>query len=950
MKSSKNNHALLIVLLGVTLALLAYPATSIAKPSLLADKDPVNAAWRRAQESGVYHFSTTVVETTHPAPTVANVGRSSRKEQIYLEGETNLPERALQMMLWQNGGNLAQSKDGVEVRIAGDQAYGREIGGNWQEIDDFSGAFAPGNDLMAYLVGARNVRESASQRVSESARLESRITQYAFDFNGPAVASYIRDQLEDHLREQGELPAGLTLDVSNQYRDAVGGGEVWIDQDGLPLRLTVHIEYPQKQNGERVETDIQTDFANFDRQRLAAAERPMGRLTGALNLPRTAGDWRHAGLNIGLWVSTLGLVLLVITNKSKRVYAAFIIAIIFSMLVTPLLQSHHTHAFYQRTAAQRAAHEQRQEEQQASREAREELYGSNWNPHANPVQVSKYASMQVASERNPELANLPLAYSRLANSEDEPDPDSDDDGDGLTYAQEDRLGTDHDEKDTDGDQITDNVEVDGFRYAGKMWYLNPLDPDTNNDGLLDSQECPQQAREDENSLSPTDVCQDTDNDDIPDAFDRDNDNDGVPDRVDLSPFNQMDDDGDAFDDDRPLLLQVGDLQVDKPVFVDFQLRPQDEEHLWYALNVLDWPSGDERGQIQRKSGNDSTFADVAEEGQDVADNSDNGDMRLIPMLEIEIPYKDGHYGNLPVKEGAPVTRTDEITLGQWLDTDKLDPYGISVRKMNNDGDLVAYVPLSLVQDETGGDRVAFTGRMHYWPTITDTETVDWGLTQKVRVIWLVHALTDYKDEDGEWVLDDPQVIRAYPEAWTLTGLAVREDHGLDVAITYEDPENDESLEYDDPLWAVAGGLEASFLVGRDEDDDGERDITVAEIDARFSITTSATITERFGISTTIELETEAFAYDHEGFITHIMMTETKKILSDTFTAYVDQGADAVTLLFSREDRARTANLDGGDDIVTIQGNQITLKLDPDDVDVQINAYLGWGPFRYEDDE
>jgi len=418
----------------------------------------------------------------------------------------------------------------------------------------------------------------------------------------------------------------------------------------------------------------------------------------------------------------------------------------------------------------------------------------------------------------------------------------------------------------------------------------------------------------------------------------------------------MDADGAPFDDESPLLLQVDDLEADKPVFVDFQLRPQKEEHLWYALNVLDWPSGDENAQIQRKTGNDSTFADLPGGDASIEPNSDNGDMRLIPMLEIEIPFKEGHYGNLPVKEGAPLTRTDGITLGQWLDDSKLAPYGIGVRPMNDDGDLVAYVPLSLVQDETGGDRVAFTARMHYWPTIdggevtTKTETADWGLTQKVRMVWLVQMLNDHQDEDGEWVTDVTQVVRAYPEAWTLTGLAVREDHGLDVAITYEDPGQDDDLRYDDPLWALADGLQASFVVGRDQDDDGERDITIAEIDARFSLSSSATITERFGISTTIGLETETYAYDHRDFIAHIMMTETKQILSDTFTSYVDQGADAVTLLFSQETRARVANLDGQDDIVTIQENQLELKLDQDAVPLQTTALLNWAPFRLEEGE
>ena len=935
----------LFIALAMALVLLAYPATNPATASPFMDRDPVQAAWRRAQESGVYHFSTTVVETTHPAPTLANVGSGSRQQRLYLEGETNLPERALRMMLWQNGGSVIKPRDGVEVRIEGDDAYGRQIGGLWQEIDNFSGAFAPGNDLMVYLAGARNVRESASQRVGESANQRdsyaSRLTHYVFDFNGPQVAAYVRDQLEDHLREQGELPAGLHLDTPDQFREAIGEGEVWIDDDGLPLRLTIHLEYPQQRNGERVEADIQTDFSDFDRARLASAERPLGRLTGWLGLPRTPDGWRRVRLNAGMGLSVLGLLAFIVAyRKSKRVYAAFVVAIIFSMVVTPLLQSHQVYAFGQKQAARQTKYKQQQKEQKAAQEAQEALYSSHWNPHGDPLQIADFR-----------LRNNDPKSELSSPQSDEPDPDSDDDGDGLTYAQEMRLGTDPDEKDSDGDQITDDVEVAGFWYSNKMWYLNPLEPDTNNDGQLDGTECLQQVRENKDSLSPHGICQDTDKDGVPDAFDRDNDDDSVPDRVDLSPFNKMDNDGESFDADDPLLLQVDDLEANKPVFVDFQLRPQTEKHLWYALNVLDWPSGDEHAQIQRQTGNDSTFADVAEAGQSIPANSDNGDVRLIPMLEIEIPYKDGHYGNLPVKENAPVTRTDEITLGQWLDTSKLVPYGVAVRPMNDDGDLVVYVPLNLVQDETGGDRVAFSARMLYWPTITTTtQTADWGLTQKVRVVWLVHMLTDRQDEDGEWVLDTPQVVRAYPEEWYLTGLAVREDHGLDVGITYEDPVNDDDLQYDDPLWALAEGLEASFVAGRDEDDDGERDITVAEIDARFSITSSATITERFGISTTIELETETYSYAHEDFIAYIVMTETKKILSDTFTSYVDQGADAVTLLFSQESRARVANLDGEDDTVTIAGHQLTLKLDQDAIPVQTNAYINWAPFRYEEDE
>ena len=83
--------------------------------------------------------------------------------------------------------------------------------------------------------------------------------------------------------------------------------------------------------------------------------------------------------------------------------------------------------------------------------------------------------------------------------------------------------------------ITDTLEVEGFTYAGKQWYLDPTNPDTNNDGLIDSVECPALV----DVAHPTeadfrDEC-DSDQDGIPNLFEDDNDNDGVPDRVDLAP-------------------------------------------------------------------------------------------------------------------------------------------------------------------------------------------------------------------------------------------------------------------------------------------------------------------------------------------------------------------------------------------------------------------------------
>jgi len=232
-------------------------------PGASSPADQIQAAWRRAQEAGAYRFATDIVQTTYPAPRLTNVGRSSRQDTLYIEGETNLPDRTMQIVLWQDGGSLLNPRDGVEIRIEGDQAYGRQIGGTWQEVDDFSGAFAPGQDLMAYLAGAKNVKREDVKREDLDSRFTHHASRFTFDVDGPAFGAYLRDQLERHLIEKGELPAGLTLDVSNEYRAVIGQGEVWIDEAGLPLRLRVHLEYPQDPNGERIAADIKTDFSDF---------------------------------------------------------------------------------------------------------------------------------------------------------------------------------------------------------------------------------------------------------------------------------------------------------------------------------------------------------------------------------------------------------------------------------------------------------------------------------------------------------------------------------------------------------------------------------------------------------------------------------------------------------------------------------------------------------------
>ena len=123
----------------------------------------------------------------------------------------------------------------------------------------------------------------------------------------------------------------------------------------------------------------------------------------------------------------------------------------------------------------------------------------------------------------------------------------DNDGDGLTNSQEDALGTDRNNSDSDGDGISDGAE------AG----TNPADPtDTDHDGIPDVFE-----------------AGDSDNDGTPDAADVDSDNDGIADSVEAGadPMNPVDTDNDGtpdyLDDDSdgdgvPDALEVGSTPSD----------------------------------------------------------------------------------------------------------------------------------------------------------------------------------------------------------------------------------------------------------------------------------------------------------------------------------------------------------------------------------------------------
>ncbi len=728
-QSRRFRIGLLVVICGILAATLRWAPVQIAsaeagpvaqlRNSVWAtgvdrfSADPLTAAWEQAQDAGSYSFTSDVVQVTIPAPTISNVGRPSRTEQLYLEGQSDLDAAALEFQLWTEGGSVHAPESGLSVRAADGKSYTRQGTDDWQESSSFSDDIAPAGDFMAYLAAARDITAHEPET-----RAGITFTRYSFQIDGPTFAAFARNQMEAAMRARGELPNGVQFEVSSYYHDMTGNGELWVRENGLPLRQILNIRFPE-QNDESVQAQIKVDFSHFGQTRYVGGEfvqvDPAAGAGSAVSFAAISNTLRRQAPAFGSILALLpimGLAALVVVYRRRRtLQVALSLAVIASMLVGPILSTLQLTSFLNTQTARAAEQSAAQQESAMLSELRSMDAAPQFNPHQNPLAVaSAAAALAPSTVGSAAPANAPtLQTSGLVTVEN---PNADADQDGLNDFVEQRVGTSAVLADTDGDRIPDKVEVDGFTFNNQQWYPNPLEADSNGDGIADTLE----YDVDENNQPD-----DTDNDKVPDLFDNDNDGDGIPDRIDLAPFAKS---SITYKESNPLLLKVENLSNSAvPTFVDFQLRPSTAEQLQVAENLLDWPQ-DSKGQIQ-----------------DIDDQQE--DMTLLPMLEIRIP------------NGADMLPAESA----------LEPYGIRVLNDETADGKVAYVPLNLVTDPQSGERVAFSGRMLYLPQSA------WQQAHSVRLVWVVQVANDYAcapsdagyDATKGYCANQPQIVHRYYE-------------------------------------------------------------------------------------------------------------------------------------------------------------------------------------------
>ncbi|MCP4544812.1 MAG: DUF11 domain-containing protein, partial [Chloroflexi bacterium] len=964
MSNRIHTPSFLLKLIVVGLILLYFwPSLTVSLP--LTDQQRLERAWHDAGDIGRFQYHTNVIQIIHPTARLSNAGRHSTTKHFSASGMIDHIDHDLQLKLWSPGTN----RDGIELEIKDGLAYGRvKATDDWTLVDDNTiDLFAPGGDPLGFLIAAENVQETeiGEQEVEEIITnprfllLEGQPSaHYSFDINGPQYAEHIRRQMEDQLRREGELPVGLNLGVSKQYVDMKASGELWLNSDGLPVGQMIRIQFPpERGESDWLEAEISTTFYGWEqkgKERNQASlflarfvDDPLTSLRNGLqSLPPEKLETIRFSLFFGL-IST-GLALLFITYyRSPRFYGALVIAVIFSMLVTPLLQSGQVLAFSRRMQAKQLEAEQQQQATQAAETQKAQATGRNFNPSVNPLTVGNRESEN----------RIPNSHSLMRNLQTSCDltiSDGDCDSDGLSNGVEQyELGTDPEEVDSDGDYISDATEVEGFTFNNQQWYLNPLDPDSNGDSLLDGTECPELV--DVNPISDTldtdfspGICANTDTDTTPDVFDMDNDGDGVPDGVDSSP-NYTGDLTTVAQEQFDLSLAGHDYANERSLVVEFELRPTDPDHIFLANNVYDWPDKDTEGQIMRVLTNTLTDADID------SDKASYGDVMVVPVLEIKIPAPDDNphnpSGGLPVI----ITYTNDITSGtdlsDWLDEDTLDEYGISVIQDKDDGTLYAYLPLSQLEDDVGDTPVALTAQMYYRP-----QDADWGTDHEVRLVWLVEALVDSCDTSsdsytgdydtwcanyGNWT-SDLTVIQSYYEDFYITGLSVREDYSFDLTVIAQDDAL--SQYYENYLWQLADGLQATFGEGLLVTDTQRFDID--EISTRFGPdSTYATGDEKLWDIPAGTFSLENGSYDDQvSGLEALIYDHIPNLLDSTYSS--PNTDDVVTLLTAREEVYKTNSL--ADDDTTISFSGGSLAIDLSGLNEQTYASLSWDPYEYND--
>lgn len=668
------------------------PAPSPVAPDESPASTMIAEIWDRVKAAGSYSFEGELEQTLRPQPVPEMIGQSSQHAELDLTGKVVLPDRVELLMHSVEGG-----LDPYPMRLiqAGDSTF-LELNGRLEKIESPGMAGVPQGDYLGYLAGARNV-ENLGTIVHDG----SVVTRLAFDIDGSLI----------HDRILSDLEASSGLVLSKELAGLTGVGELWIGDDGLPVREILDLEWPGATGHFDAFNHLVVDFDDFGdvsefpapvfdsaQQVWIAGTEATGGLTG----PDSS---KSSGLDLHGWLSQqvpdatgLTLIFMVVAaaeflRRRRKLQVATSITMALVLVGAP--------AFRDWTVGYRIAEAKEVYATFADNNLVDSAVAALTDVWSNP------ASPGTSQSASPSA--FPVEPSTKCG---DGEAGVDTDGDSLSDRTEACLGTNPYSADTDGDGIGDLFEIEGVPFPDEdgnevRWPGDPMKPDTNNDGILDTFEWTEEF----GGQAPE---WDLDGDGVPNPWDDDNDGDGVADGLDESPY--------SYTEYETEFEITTENPAGEPVhqYISIQLQPEDSDQLNYTETDFDWPD-DNLGNIQDLDGS-------------------LDDMRLMPMLEVR----------------ANVV-PDPVLARQYNVSISNDPDG------NTEYPYLLYAPLVPVKNQ--GRVVAFQTKVVYGPEAG----ID--LRWNASLVWIVQGNIDRSTPFG--IASSRQPVQTYRGgAFRLTSLDV----------------------------------------------------------------------------------------------------------------------------------------------------------------------------------
>jgi len=254
MRNCRRRQVLVFTLLAALLLNFSSRPCLAEQPLSTNARDDLLAVWDLAKTAGSYRFTVDAEQTFIPQSVAGLIGEQETRLDMRFEGQTQLPDRAY-LELTIEGSDTDQAplvllRDGTNTFIKED--------GQLTPVENPAGAAMSTNDFLGYLQAAEQV-----QRLDDVSDGGQTLRHYSFVVSGPVFAEYVRDYVSEQLGESGNLPDGVQMSASPTLQNMSGTGELWVGEDGLPVRQDITLSLPEVSDSYDARLRILVDFRDY---------------------------------------------------------------------------------------------------------------------------------------------------------------------------------------------------------------------------------------------------------------------------------------------------------------------------------------------------------------------------------------------------------------------------------------------------------------------------------------------------------------------------------------------------------------------------------------------------------------------------------------------------------------------------------------------------------------